>query len=88
MRFAELIDGALEIRWTWLPYWIAINPALIREVEEEVFDAVKLNGATNSASDMNALHKLTCEAIGRRLPTFTGLSVFLEGLAQVRVGPD
>lgn len=88
MRFVDLIDGALEIRWTWLPYWIAINPVLVREVEEEVFDIVKLNAATNSDADMDALHKKVCEIIARKLPTFKGLDQFLVALSEVSIGPD
>lgn len=79
MTYVDIVEGALEIRWTWLPYWLAINPTLIRELEEEIFDIAKLNGTTNSEEDLLKLHNKFCELLANRFPAFPGLAQFLQG---------
>lgn len=85
MRLVDMVDGALEVRWTWLPYWMAINPVVVREVEEEIFDTVKLNGTTNSDADLDLLHARACEVLAKKYSAFSGLSDYLKGLTQVVV---
>lgn len=85
MRFVDLVDGALELRWTWLPYWMSINPVLVKEVEEEIFDLVKLNGTTNSEEDLDAVHRKACKLLADRFPAFPGLFSYLVGLKCVSV---
>jgi hypothetical protein len=84
VRFVCIVEGALEVRWTWLPYWLAINPPLIRSIEDEVFDLAKLNATTNSEADLELLHTRVCELLGAAFPAFPGLAQFLRGLSQVQ----
>lgn len=71
---------ALEIRWTWLPFWLATNPKLQQDVGRLFQDAVLLNGVTPSDDDLDGLHRLVSRLIQRAFPAFDGLDQFLRGL--------
>lgn len=83
MRLVQVRDGVLEIRWTWLPYWLAVNPKLKSELERQMRDAVVLGGVTSSEADLDALHEFVCERLGSLFPSFGGLPSYLAGIQAV-----
>lgn len=82
MRLVELVDGAFEVRWTWLPLWIATNPKLKVGLETELRTIVALNGVTDSEADLDALHRHVVVRLQEMFP-FKGLDRFLDGLRDV-----
>lgn len=88
MRLVQLRDGALEIRWTWLPYWLAVNPKLKLLVEREMRDACLLGGVTTSDADLDALHEFVVQRLGALFPAFVGLQAYLSGLKVVEEPPS
>jgi hypothetical protein len=87
MRLVQYVDGALELRWTWLPYWLATNGKLKAELERELRDAVLLNGINSSQDDLDALHRHLCRRLQARFPAFEGLGDALAGLSGVQTPP-
>ena len=83
MRLVQIRDEALEVRWTWLPYWLAVNPKLKAEVEREMRDAVLLGGVTTSPEDLDGLHSFVRDRLCRLFPAFPGLSQYLDALRAV-----
>lgn len=83
MRFVEFKDGVLEIRWTWLPFWLATHPKLRNELEQEVLIGISLGGMTNAAEDMDALHDYVVKRFGEMFPSHPGLTEYLDGLKYV-----
>lgn len=84
MRLVEIIDGAVELRWTWLPYWLAANPKLRAELELELQAAVRRGEVTTDPRDLDQLHFRACQLIQDRFPGFTGLAEFLRRLQDVQ----
>jgi hypothetical protein len=84
MRIVDLIDGAFEVRWMWLPFWLATNPRLKSELELELRTLVALNGITESEADLEALHRHVVRRIQEMFPAFPGLGQFLDGLYLVQ----
>lgn len=87
MRLVELIDGAVELRWTWLPYWLGANQRLRTELEAELRDVALLNGLTESPTDLDALSRTLCRRIQARFPGFPGLGDALTALSVVQGPP-
>lgn len=83
MRFIEVMDGRLEVRWTWLPYWLAAGPALHSELEVLVRDIVVLNALPISESSLDRIHKLIVHLIARRFRV-EGLGDYLAAIQHVR----
>lgn len=83
MRLVQLRDGALEIRWTWLPYWLAVNPRLKQTVEREMRDASLLCGVTTSPADLDGLHAFVARRLQELFPAFPGLRAFLDAIRAV-----
>lgn len=84
MRLVQIRDGALEIRWTWLPYWLAVNPRLKTELERELHDAVLLCGVTTAAHDLDAMHEWVIRRLQLLFPAFPGLQAYLDGITQLQ----
>ena len=83
MTFVEIIDGALELRWTWLPYWLATNGKLKQEIEDELRAAVSSNLLTDDPARMAELHSLVCKRIQERFPEMLGLEDALKAFERV-----
>lgn len=83
MKIVELIDGAWEIRWTWLPLWLATNPKLRSSLEGELQTLVALSGLTDSESDAELLHAHVVRRLQELFPAFKGLDVFLNGMKSI-----
>lgn len=84
MKFIELIDGAFEIRWTWLPFWLATNPKLKTSLEGEMKALIALNGVQDSEEDLAMLHRHVVKRLQEMFPEMRGLDVFLDGLRAVQ----
>lgn len=84
MRIIQLQDGVLEVRWTWLPFWMAANPALKQLIDDELKDACLLNAVTGSEEDLDALHRYCCRRLQERFPAFPGLGRYLDALTTVQ----
>lgn len=85
MNFVEVIDGAFEIRWTWLPFWLATNPKLKQSLEGELKVVVALNGLTDSPEDLARLHRHLLRRLQELFPAIKQLDTFLDGLREVEV---
>lgn len=84
MRLVELIDGTLELRWTWLPYWLATNGRLKQELEAELRDAAAINALTDDPLHLDWLHAFVCRRIQARFPKMYGLEAALRAFGIVR----
>lgn len=84
MRLVEFIDGALELRWTWLPYWLATNGKLKTELDAELKSFVLTNRLTTDPEDLDTLNEFVCQAIQRRFPAFQGLDAVLRGIGSIQ----
>lgn len=87
MRLVDLIDGAVELRWTWLPYWLGANQRLRTELEVELRDIALLNSLTETPEDLDALSRMLCRRIQARFPGFHGLDGALRALLSVQSPP-
>ena len=85
MRIVELIDGAFEIRWTWLPFWLATNPKLRTSLEGELRTLVALNGLTDSEADLEVLHTHVLNRLDALFPQVKGLAEFLDGMKELEL---
>jgi hypothetical protein len=83
VRLVQVRDGVLEIRWTWLPFWLAANPKLKTQVEREMRDAVLLGGVTASDADLDALHDFVVRRLQAVFSAFPGLAAYLDGIRDV-----
>lgn len=83
MRLVELVDGAFELRWTWLPFWLATNPKLKQVLEGEMKTLVALNGVIDEDEDLDAMHRHVIRRLRQMFPEVEGLDVYLEGLKAV-----
>lgn len=83
MRLVDLLDNAVELRWSWLPYWLGANQRLRVEVERELRDIALLNGLTTSDEDLDALSRKACHLIQSRFPSFVGLEEALLALMAI-----
>lgn len=83
MRLVQERDGVLEITWTWLPFWLAVNPKLKEQVEREMKDSCLMGGVTNSEEDMNGLHDFIASRLQELFPSHPGLDKYLDGLKHV-----
>ena len=83
MKLVEIVDGAFEIRWTWLPFWLATNPKLEQNLEGELKTLVALNGLTDSPDDIQLLHRHVVTRLQALFPSLHGLDAFLDGLQNV-----
>lgn len=85
MKFVELIDGAFEVRWMWLPFWLATNPKLKQVLEGEMKTLVALNGVTDSTEDLEQMHCHVVRRLKELFPDVKGLDGYLDGLRNVNL---
>lgn len=88
MRIVQINAGVLGIRWTWLPFWLAVNPKIKDSVEAEMRDAVLLGGVTNDDEDMDGLHHFVVRRLQNTFPDFVGLDRFLDSIRCVEEPDD
>lgn len=83
MRFVGLRDGQLELRWTWLPYWLATGPALPREIDMFMRDIVIINGMPPTDESLERIEDLVIRLLQARFK-IEGLAEYLRALRHVR----
>lgn len=83
MRLVQFREGMLEIRWTWMPYWLAVNPKLVSSVEVDLADVVVINGLTNSEDDLQRMHVFVVKRLCKLFKGFKGLDTYLDALGGV-----
>ena len=84
MRLVQIRDGVLEVRWTWLPFWMATNPKLKEKLEEEMRDAISMGGVSESEPDLDSLHDYVVRRLQEMFPTHPGLGELVDGLKYVQ----
>ena len=82
MRLVTYRDGMLELRWTWLPYWIATGSALHNEIDTYMRDLVIINGVVPTDEALLRIEKLVLKMLDQRFK-ITGLTAYLEALSHV-----
>jgi hypothetical protein len=82
MRLIQLQEGKLELRWTWLPYWLAAGPALHNEIQAVMRDAVIINGMPPTDESVERVEAFVLRLIERRFK-ISGLTTYLRGLEHV-----
>jgi len=82
MRLIQLQEGKLELRWTWLPYWLAAGPALHNEIQAVMRDAVIINGMPPTEDSVVRIESFVLKMIERRFK-IEGLRAYLDGLQHV-----
>lgn len=85
MRLVNLNAGRLELVWTWLPYWM-VTSAVLSDVERLLFDVVRLNAATTSEEDLDALHCWVTRHLESRFK-IVGLGAYCDALRYVQISP-
>lgn len=84
MRLVELIEGKLELRWTWLPYWLAAGPALQRDIDTLMRDVVIMNGMPPTDDSLDRIEEFVIRTIDRRF-NIAGLATHLRSLRHVEM---
>jgi hypothetical protein len=80
LRIIDLIDGSFEIRWMWLPFWLATHVKLKTNLELELRTLIAMNAITDTEEDLDALHRHVVRRIQETFPAFPGLGAHLDGL--------
>lgn len=83
MRLVAETDGVVEIRWTWLPFWLAMNPELVAALERDLRAHIRVGEPLTDAL-LDSWHDRVVAAIEKKFPNFTGLSAFLNALKEVQ----
>lgn len=73
-------EGVMELNYMWLPTWIGMNTALLRDLEEKVQEAV-LGIPADQAEEVG--HKVLVDTLEQRFPELVGLRNYLDSLRQV-----
>lgn len=66
MRLFRFDGAALELRWTWLPWWLVSSPILEAEVNVLVRDVVVLNGMPISDDTLERVERFFLKLVDRR----------------------
>lgn len=70
--------GTVELAYTWLPSWIAMNTNLLRELEKDVAP-VLLNKDLTDATLLEA-HDAVLDFFEKKFPALTGLRDYLDSI--------
>lgn len=82
MNLVYLKNGALDLNWTWFPWWLVQSPAMTREIMVTVRDAVLLNGVPADDSSLAALDDFVIRIITKRFK-IPGLDQYLRAMKKV-----
>lgn len=82
MRLVDLVHGKLELRWTWLPYWLSCSAIFQTDVERLMRDVVVINGLPHSEESLDKIEAFLLREVSRRFK-IQGLDVYLRGLRSV-----
>lgn len=92
--FQRTGPGTLGLNYMWLPTWVGMNSALIKEIEEYVTPYLMGQGLTEEALEQAS--ELAVNFLVAKFPHIKGLFEYLDGLkyvetdvsAQAQRGPD
>lgn len=85
MRFIERTGpGKLELNYMWLPSWVGLNEALIREIEDLLSATIVGQDLTEETLDL--AHQAVLEILVNKFPAITGLFEYLDGIKYVTDG--
>lgn len=84
MRLVADRDGVLEINWTWLPFWLSVNPQLKDKIEKELRASVLVGGVTNTEADMDAMHDFIVSRFQDLFPSHKGLAEYLDAIKYIQ----
>lgn len=85
MRLIQLTsEGRLELNYMWLPTWLGLNGATLKELETVV--GVKVKGLEATEQNLDAINVVVLDAIVSRFPELTGLHDYLDGLKFIKYG--
>lgn len=82
MNLVAFEDGALELRWTWFPYWLVVSPIMKQDIERVLRDAVLMQGVPVAGS-MDAIDDLVIRIITKRFK-IPGLGDYLRAMKLVK----
>lgn len=80
MRLVEFTEGAFELQWQWLPYWMAVHPTLRQDVETELHDIVILNPITAPEAKLDALSDAAARILKRRFGDIPGATEVIDAI--------
>lgn len=86
MRLVTVFEGVPELRWTWLPYWMAQSPKLKQDVERVIQDAVLLNSVRLDEDGLDRLSRFVLKQLCVRFP-IPGLRSYLMALDALPENP-
>lgn len=79
MRFVERTGpGKLELSYIWLPTWVGMNEALIRELEGELSKTIVGQALTDDLLDV--AHQQLLTILAEKFPLQRGLFEYLDGI--------
>jgi hypothetical protein len=85
MKWVYVDHGRLELRWTWLPWWIVSSPKMKTRIESHLTDLLALNAIPVSTPEELLTDRLD-EKVKHLIATLfpiQGLSSYLDALRKV-----
>ena len=79
--------GVVEVNYLWLPTWIGMNAALMRDVETHMKAHVAVGQPLNDET-LRGMHNEVVLYLSTRFPDLAGLGQYLNGLTAVEVAKD
>jgi hypothetical protein len=84
VRFVDRTGpGRLELNYMWMPTWVGMNEALIREIEELLSATIMGQPITDETLDL--AHQAVLEILVNKFPALTGLFEYLDGIKYVDI---
>ncbi len=75
--------GHIELNWSWLPTWIGMNTALLREIEAAVSPTVVGRALTDDL--LEEIHHLVIDFLKDKYANISGIDDYLDGLKFVTI---
>jgi len=83
MRVLQVADdGAIELRWMWLPTFIGQNHMVLKELGE-AWKAQFPRGVENTEAALDAMHEFTIEWLCKKF-ALPGLKEYLKAIENVQ----
>lgn len=84
MKWVFMDKDRCELRWMWLPMFLAQNTELLKKLEEELNRRFKGLQATERV--LTEMNLFITGWLQQQLPTIRGFEKFLEGLKHIEEG--
>lgn len=82
MRLIAYIDGALEVRWPWFPYWVAINTELHAKIHTVMAHSSK-EGLLLTKENLDMIDERVRDTILEHYPNNYELKMFLLNVTEI-----